>query len=739
MEHLYDDYSAVSNLSGQQLGHYTVLEPLGAGGMGVVYRAQDTTLGRMVALKVLPATSSSDPEAVNRFRREARTASSLNHPNICTIYGFDEQDGRCYLAMELLEGETLDRRLVRGPLDPKSLLDVASQVADALDAAHVEHILHRDIKPANIFLTRRGQTKVLDFGLAKLAEPQQRRGGADQSTTVAPTLFTSVVGTTVGTVAYMSPEQARAEELDVRTDLFSFGVVLYEMATGRVSFPGNTTAVIFDGILNRDPTPASTVNPLVQPELDRIIAKALEKDRALRYQTAADLRADLQRMRRDSSKRITVRASGVRADEPVASPALPSDVTTAEPTLRHSMMAMDPAAALTAVVPAAPRSTHAATPAEPSIRGAAAPPPGVAGRRASDATTTTRSPIGVVAGAVVLVAAIAGGVMLSRGGAVPPPATPAATDPVVPAAAPVSETPTSSAAVTTPALPVPNPNPPAGVKPAATGTTAPPVRGGAAAAAKPVPTPASAPDVTTEATTRFEVARAKLTSNLVDQGVADLRALISEFPGSAVAANASYLVAETFTRLGRADDAMAAHVEFANRFAGDPRLADSQFALGELTLKSRQPTRDETARDIFGRAALAAPGTPVALRALQSKIGIEDRRRLKTRESATGREVPASLATLRALADQFPSSPHGMLALYRMGAGYADADQWELAARSWTDLATRFPDNPNDAWWLLGELYERRLRDDERARAAFAQVPSTSKRYQDAQRKLARR
>ena len=193
---------------------------------------------------------------MNRFRREARTASSLNHPNICTIYGFDDHDGRCYLAMELLEGETLDRRLVQGPLDTAILLDVATQVADALDAAHGERILHRDIKPANIFLTRRGQTKVLDFGLAKLAEAPPRHAGARRSRPPCePTLFTSVVGTAVGTVAYMSPEQARAEMLDSRTDLFSFGVVLYEMATGRVSFPGNTTAVIFDGILNRDPAP----------------------------------------------------------------------------------------------------------------------------------------------------------------------------------------------------------------------------------------------------------------------------------------------------------------------------------------------------------------------------------------------------------------------------------------------------------------------------------------------------
>ena len=730
----YDGAFAVSNLSGQKLGHYTVLEPLGAGGMGVVYRAQDTMLGRMVALKVLPATSSEDPEAVNRFRREARTASSLNHPNICTIYGFDDQDGRCYLAMELLEGETLDRRLVKGPLEPKSLLDVASQVADALDAAHSEHILHRDIKPANIFLTRRGQTKVLDFGLAKLAEGPLRRAGADNATTLEPTVFTSVVGTTVGTVAYMSPEQARAEELDVRTDLFSFGVVLYEMATGRVSFPGNTTAIIFDGILNRDPTPASALNPLVAPELDRIIAKALEKDRTMRYQTAADLRADLQRLRRDSSKRVTVTGTAARAPEPAPVDPRPADPG---PAARHSMMAIDPAAALTVAIPAAPRSTRETAAAPPAPEPPASSPLPSAAVSAGGAAASTRSPLVLIAGAAAVVAIIAAGVMTMRGGDAAPAEAVTTSDPLATATPAPSDvtaaTPAAPAATTPPGAPPP----PLKSATAPAATLAPATKG---AVVPPLPaTKVAAPDLNAEAAKRLEVARAKIGSNLVDQGITDLRAVITEFPTTPIAADAAYLVAETFTRLGRADDAMAAHVEFANRFAGDARLAESQYALGDLTLKSRQPTRDETAREIFGRAAAAAPGSPTALRALQARIAIEDRRRLKVREAAAGKEVPASLATLRVLADQFPTSPHGMLALFRLGSGYADADQWELAARAWTDLATRYPDNPHDAWWLLGELYERRLRDDGRAKAAYAQVPAISKRYQDAQRKLTRR
>ena len=751
----YDVPSPVSNLSGEQLGHYKVLEPLGAGGMGVVYRAQDTVLGRMVALKVLPTTSSTDPEAVNRFRREARTASSLNHPNICTIYGFDEQDGRCYLAMELLEGETLDRRLLKGPLDPKTLLDVAMQVADALDAAHVEGILHRDIKPANIFLTRRGQTKVLDFGLAKLSTAHHRKN-TDQSTTVEPTMFTSVVGTTVGTVAYMSPEQARAEELDSRTDLFSFGVVLYEMATGRVSFPGNTTAVIFDGILNRDPAPPSQMNPAITPELDRIVAKALEKDRGLRYQTAADLRADLQRMQRDSSKRVAAASSAGRApatapSSPTVTPAMAesaaTDQTIIAPPPRHSMAAVDPALAVTMAVPAAPPSTHtglsgAATPAT-AMTSAAAPVAPAAPPANPQAPAAARpGPNTMLLGGVaaVVVAGVVATMFLRGGSPAPEPAVATTTEPAaVTPAAPEAVPPAATApAATTPAnTPATSPSKPGATTPGASATS--PGTPGAATPPKGAPPASPRPaDVSAEASKRLEVARAKLGSNLLDQGIADLRAIVSDFPSTTIAADAAFLAADTLAGAGRVEDAMAAHVEFANRFGNDRRLAESQVALGDLTLKSRQPNRDDAARAAYGRAATAAPGTPVALKALQSKFAIEDRRKIKERDPNLGKDLPASFATLRALADQFETSPHGMLALFRLGNGYADEDQYEMAARAWTDLATRYPDNPHDAWYLLGELYERRLKDPAKAQAAYAQVPQSSRRYQDAQRKLKR-
>jgi serine/threonine protein kinase len=843
---------------GSVVSHYRVVDRLGAGGMGVVYRAEDLRLGRHVAIKFLPESSTTDPLATERFQREARTTSALNHPNICTLHDVGEHDGRRFIVIELIDGATLDKVLGAGALPVDRVIDISINVADALDAAHSEGILHRDIKPGNIFITKRGQVKVVDFGLAKMMP--HRSGLTPVDVTIAEQHALTSAGMAVGTVAYMSPEHARGEAIDQRSDLFSLGVVMYEMATGVQTFKGQTTAVIFDQILNRVPVPPSAINPDVIPTLEHIIGRLLEKDRERRYQSSRDVQADLQRLKRDLEARRVVTADAARTSPPATwapfeetrsastvAVNLPTFGVEADPTpvpaawahgwdqprppshpqvdraasggapvpqrtgSATATISREVASALTSMVPAS-GSTPAAPDPNASAPVPAAPPPlpplppqsgpieaawpadsetglayvphatdvetalaterrataeraGAAPHPMDDAptvpaswTSSPRPPVrprpafgsrGLVlaAVAVAVLALGAGGVWWMVQRAEVPVSEPAAATPAAPAPAPEptadpfpSEPPPVAAAAppaaTSAARTVtPTPNGTASGAPANPRVTTP----GTGTAAPPATAPGRPPSraMLAQAATLLSEAQGLLQTGAASDGLAKIAALRASFGGTPAAREGAVLAARTHHAARRYDDAAAAWIDAARDGAGAEEISEGLIQAADGAARERSTDGDVLARRTLGEILDRYPASVRALRALQMKMSIEDRMKLKEQDAELNGVAPASLITLRSVARAGGAAPVAEFALWRLGQEYRDRRLYDLAASTFADLGTRFPETRYDAWFAAAELFEKQLKDAARAREAYAKVPAASPRYEAAQKKLA--
>ena len=622
-------------MTGERLSHYLVLEKLGEGARTIVYKAEDLALGRMVALKLVSPAIFAGPAMITRFHHEARTASTLNHPNICTIYEIAEHEGRHFIVMELLEGDVLSKIISGRALDPRRAIDLAIQLAGALAAAHAEGIVHRDIKPSNIFITRRDQLKVLDFGLAVLL-PRGSRAGAWGAEPI----------TNVGTVPYMAPEQLCREPLDPRSDLFSAGVVLYEMLTGQRAFTGSDEDAIKHAILNRAHRRLREINPSTLGELDRIVSKALEKDPTLRFQTAADLQGDLERLRRDLD--TSVAATRIAsAEEVITNPAT------------------------------APRSMTLAS----SM---------------------------VIAG--ILTAALSIGVEPNRilpwmaeaddGGS---------HDSLLPSR-PLGQVATS------PMMPVVFP-----LRPMAYSRRA-------------APATAESSWVAEE----LRIAKAKRDAHLFDQALATLHNVIDRPGVGAQTVDAYFLIASIHELRNKLYDALASYLEIVQRYPNHPRAPEALYVMAQRTLESKRREKETEAKRFLDDVATNHPRSSWAPRALILRAELEERQNIYRRDEELGTSVPAALITYRQVVTEYGGSPLAEPAWWKLGQIYSETKRYALAASAFATLATRYPETRFDAWFAAAELYDKRLDDRSRARAAYERVPASSPRFQDAQKRARR-
>jgi tetratricopeptide (TPR) repeat protein len=667
------------DISGRTLSHYRVVMKLGQGASGLVYLAEDLVLGRAVVLKRLPPDASEADRA--RALVEARTIAALNHPNICTLYEYEEADDEQFLVLEVLEGQTLEGLIAQGPLPLEQLLDLGVQIADALDAAHTHGIVHRDIKPPNVFVTFRGQAKILDFGIATLSSP----GGASRYTAGASRIGS---GALYGTLHYIAPEQIRGEIVDGRADLFSLGALLYEMTTGARAFDGADPPDVAAAILGGAVVPMRALRAGVPAELERIVGRALEKHPDLRCQSAADLRADLQRLKR-------------QVETDALSPAAPP---------------LTPAEAL----PASATHDASAAPALVAMRSSAAV------RRAARGRIT---PLWMAAAAAVVVAGVGLPAWMLRSGATgrstasvhrtPPPA-PSDVPPLPALTSATATPPPTTVWLDPPSDQMPDPAAPGGASGAST-----------AAAAAPVATilpPAR--DFAQE----LAAARTALTAQRFDESVGILRDVAVQAGDTTPGIEAQIVLAHVYARQRLVDEAVAAYAAVVARYPTHPKAAEAMYYQAQAILGTRRADRDSEAHKLLSEIADRFAGHAFVPRALLARGEIESRRKNYKFDDVLGKAVPASLVTYRQLTGIRNGGREREHALWRLGQAYERVERFDLAAQAYRNLGEDYANTHYDAWASAARLYDRRLNDPVLARAAYQRVPSTSPAFKDAQK-----